>query len=194
MKRWMMICLILGFNAATSYAWERSGDRDGRHDYDREHVETRSPGQEKQAEKLAERYGVRERLVWRLRDKGMGWGEVRHALDLSRSSGKSPYEIYRMRRDGMGWGQIRHRLDSRPGDRHWGRHHQERVERRHAEHRTNHRGGRDRCEVRPERSHSHRWDRAERPERTERGPRPEKLARYERPERREGGRRGGRAD
>ena len=63
-------------------------------------------GQVKQADKLAEEFGVTREEVAALRGKGMGWGEVRHALSLSQKTGKPVGDIVKMRESGMGWGEI----------------------------------------------------------------------------------------
>lgn len=64
------------------------------------------PGQQKQIDKLAAEFGVAKEEVSGLRDKGLGWGEVRHALSLSKKTGKPVADIMKMRDDGMGWGEI----------------------------------------------------------------------------------------
>lgn len=64
------------------------------------------PGQRKQIDKLTSEFGVTKEEVAGLRDKGLGWGEVRHALALSQKTGKPVGEIMKMREDGMGWGEI----------------------------------------------------------------------------------------
>lgn len=65
-----------------------------------------APGQTKQAEKLADEFGVAIEEVAGLRAKGMGWGEVRHALSLARKTGKPVGDIVKMRESGLGWGEI----------------------------------------------------------------------------------------
>ncbi|MBI5622165.1 MAG: hypothetical protein HY924_00155 [Elusimicrobia bacterium] len=68
-------------------------------------------GQAAQADKLASEFGVERVVVTGLRDQGLGWGEVRHALSLSKRSGQSLDEIMRLRESGMGWGQIANKHD-----------------------------------------------------------------------------------
>jgi len=65
-----------------------------------------APGQQKQADKLAAEFGVTAEEVSALREKGMGWGEVRHALSLSQKTGKPVGDIVKMRESGLGWGEI----------------------------------------------------------------------------------------
>lgn len=65
-----------------------------------------APGQQKQIDNLASEFGVTKEEVTALRDKGLGWGEVRHALSLSQKTGKPVGEIMMMREEGMGWGAI----------------------------------------------------------------------------------------
>lgn len=65
-----------------------------------------APGQQKQVDKIAAEFGVAKEEVSGLRDKGLGWGEVRHALSLSQKTGKPVGAILKMREDGMGWGEI----------------------------------------------------------------------------------------
>ncbi len=64
---------------------------------------------------LAKEFAVPERQVAELREKGMGWGEVRHALSLSQRSGKSVTEVMALRDSGLGWGQVAHRLGVKLG-------------------------------------------------------------------------------
>lgn len=64
------------------------------------------PGQQKQIDQLASEFGVTKEEVSGLRDKGLGWGEVRHALALAQKTGKPVGEIMKMREEGMGWGAI----------------------------------------------------------------------------------------
>lgn len=70
---------------------------------------TAAPGQQKQIDKLAAEFGVTTEEVTSLRAKGLGWGEVRHALSLSQKTGKPVADIMKMRESGMGWGEIAHK-------------------------------------------------------------------------------------
>lgn len=63
-------------------------------------------GQERQADKLASEFGVSKNEVNDLRQRGLGWGEVRQALTLSRDSGKPVEDIVRMHDDGKSWDEI----------------------------------------------------------------------------------------
>lgn len=64
------------------------------------------PGQERQSDRLALEFGVEKDEVMNLREKGLGWGEVRHVLMLSRETGKPAEDIVKMHEDGMSWGDI----------------------------------------------------------------------------------------
>jgi hypothetical protein len=72
----------------------------------KEEVKYAASGQEKQVEKLSAEFGVEKDEVRSLREKGLGWGEVRHALAISRKSGKPVADILKLREGGMGWGEI----------------------------------------------------------------------------------------
>lgn len=69
----------------------------------RQAEETRT---DRRVRKLAEEYGVKKEDVLGLREKGMGWGEIRHALAISKRSEKPLAEIVALREEGLGWGQI----------------------------------------------------------------------------------------
>jgi hypothetical protein len=115
-----------------SDGWENPDDHDG-HDYDGhdddgdhdgDHYgdhDTSSPdGAEHVRQKLAEKFDVPEKVIVRLRESGMGYGEIDHALTLAdRLPGgikrENVREIVEMRESGMGWGQIAHELDTTMG-------------------------------------------------------------------------------
>lgn len=93
-----------------SDGWEHPDDRDG-HDND---------GAEHVRQELAEKFDVPEKVIIRLRESGMGYGEIDHALTLAdRLPGginrENVREIVEMRESGMGWGQIAHELDTTMG-------------------------------------------------------------------------------
>lgn len=74
--------------------------------HDKPAIRPAGTGQQKQIDKLASEFSVTKEEVTSLRDKGLGWGEVRHALSLSQKTGKPVGDIMKMREDGMGWGAI----------------------------------------------------------------------------------------
>jgi len=72
-------------------------------------------GQKKAVNKLSEKFDVPEITVLELRESGMGWGEVGHALSLAERSGEPLDEIVALRESGMGWGQIAKKYDLKLG-------------------------------------------------------------------------------
>lgn len=86
-------------------------------------------GAQKQVDKLTAEFGVSAKEVAGLRAKGLGWGEVRHALAIARKSGQPVSEVMKLRDSGMGWGEIaqhygfklgdvsRHAMKDKDGDR-----------------------------------------------------------------------------
>lgn len=68
--------------------------------------EWKNRGARKQGQKLAAQLGVTEQAVFDLRAKGLGWGEVRHALAIAQKSGQPLSEVLKLKDSGMGWGQI----------------------------------------------------------------------------------------
>jgi hypothetical protein len=72
-------------------------------------------GQRKQVDKLAAEFKVEAKDVQALRDQGLGWGEVRHALDISRSAKVPVADVMKLRKDGMGWGQIADKYGTKVG-------------------------------------------------------------------------------
>jgi hypothetical protein len=72
------------------------------------HGDSSSPSSsaDRMAEALAKKFGVSTQSVMDLRDMGLGWGEVSHALELSALSVMKPDAIAQMHLDGMGWGEI----------------------------------------------------------------------------------------
>ncbi|MBI4061495.1 MAG: hypothetical protein HY403_08705 [Elusimicrobia bacterium] len=88
---------------------------------DGERVKPAAPGQQKQIDKYAAEFGVTKEEVSGLRDKGLGWGEVRHALSLASKTGKPVGDILEMRRSGMGWGAIAEKEGVKLGPGHAGK-------------------------------------------------------------------------
>ncbi len=70
----------------------------------------------KPAGRIAAEFDVPESEVLDLRDKGLGWGEIRHALAISRRSGQPTSEILKLRESGMGWGQISRKFGFKLGE------------------------------------------------------------------------------
>lgn len=71
--------------------------------------EWKNKGARLQGEKLAAEFGVTQQAVYDLRAGGLGWGEVRHALAISRKSGQPVSEVLKLRDSGLGWGKIAQR-------------------------------------------------------------------------------------
>lgn len=66
----------------------------------------KNKGARKQGEKLAAQFGVTQQEVYDLRAKGLGWGEVRHALAIARKADVPVADVLKRRDSGMGWGKI----------------------------------------------------------------------------------------
>lgn len=69
-------------------------------------ADTESKGSKKHLEKLSAEFGVTEARLVELREKGMGWGEIGHALAIAQKSGKPLDDVLKLRESGMGWGEI----------------------------------------------------------------------------------------
>lgn len=69
-------------------------------------ADTESKGAKKHLEKLSSEFGVTEARLVELREKGMGWGEIGHALAIAQKSGKPLDDVLKLRESGMGWGEI----------------------------------------------------------------------------------------
>ena len=76
--------------------------------------EGKSPPASRKARKLAREFNQNPADVQALRDRGMGWGEIRQALWISQQSDRPVNEIVELRDSGMGWGEIaaRYNLES----------------------------------------------------------------------------------
>jgi hypothetical protein len=72
---------------------------------------TTTKGSDKQVSRLAAEYQVTEQQVVDLRNRGMGWGEVRHALSISKRADVPLADVLKLRDSGMGWGQIAHKYE-----------------------------------------------------------------------------------
>ncbi len=68
------------------------------------------------AARLAEEYGVTKKEIVDLRDKGLGWGGIKHALDIARKAGVPLADVMKLRDSGMGWGQIAKSYGFKLGD------------------------------------------------------------------------------
>ncbi|MBI5630610.1 MAG: hypothetical protein HY921_06980 [Elusimicrobia bacterium] len=73
-----------------------------------EAVKTVEPKEDadRKAGELAARYNVSKEDVKQLRDKGLGWGEIRHALGIAQEAGVPLADVMKLRDSGMGWGKI----------------------------------------------------------------------------------------
>lgn len=65
---------------------------------------------------LAAEFKVTAEEVSGLRAKGMGWGEVRHALAISRKAGVPLADVVKLRESGMGWGSISQKYGFKLGE------------------------------------------------------------------------------
>lgn len=114
MNKWMLsllaACLCLSWGAA----------QDAPTAADRAVVDTQRQGKavqpSRKARRLAREFEVEPAEVQALRDRNMGWGEIRQALSISQRSGKPVSEIVELRDSGMGWGEISARYELSPGN------------------------------------------------------------------------------
>ncbi|MBI3297259.1 MAG: hypothetical protein HYZ75_03780 [Elusimicrobia bacterium] len=60
----------------------------------------------KQGAQLAKEFGLAEKVVFELREKGHGWGDIRHGLEIARMADRPMSEVMALRDSGMDWGQI----------------------------------------------------------------------------------------
>jgi hypothetical protein len=100
--------------------WDHDGDYDGDGHGGYDHDAPPPDGASNVRQKLAEKFDVPDKVITRLRESGMGYGEIDHALTLAdRLPGgiqrENVREIVEMRESGMGWGQIAHELDTTLG-------------------------------------------------------------------------------
>ena len=119
-KRWLMAAMGTVLCAATLRAEEPAVKK----------TETETPkvsepdknlenkGQEKQVSKLASKYNVTEAQIRSMRTdgKGMGWGEIGHALAISQKAGVPLADVLKLRESGMGWGEIAKKYNFKLGD------------------------------------------------------------------------------
>ncbi len=61
---------------------------------------------DRRAERLSREFGVTQEEVFRLKDKGYSWTEVRHTLDISQRSGRPVSDIEQLRDAGMSFEDI----------------------------------------------------------------------------------------
>lgn len=75
-------------------------------------------GQEKQVAKLAAKFNVSEADIRAMRSdgKGMGWGEIGHALAIAQKSGQPLADILKLRESKMGWGEIAKKYNLKLGE------------------------------------------------------------------------------
>lgn len=114
MGRWLLplLTLLLAAPLTPSFAADE--------DPNAARVETtregKSPPATQKARRLARDYNANPADVQALRDRGMGWGEIRRALAISQRSDKPLAEIVELRDAGMGWGEIASRYNVSPDD------------------------------------------------------------------------------
>ena len=63
-------------------------------------------GETRRLEAVSRRFEAPPAEVRALREKGLEWREVEHALGISERTGKPVSELLKMREDGLGWGRI----------------------------------------------------------------------------------------
>ncbi len=120
----LLLCsaFAFGLSAPAVRAWE--GDGEGQHpddgDSDHDGDET-SEGASHVRDKLASKFDVDPRVIDRLRDRGLGYGEIDHALTLAErmpdgiTRENVKYVLELRQEQHMGWGQIAHELDTQLG-------------------------------------------------------------------------------
>ncbi|MBI3547582.1 MAG: hypothetical protein HY078_00880 [Elusimicrobia bacterium] len=67
-------------------------------------TEVRDP--DKHVAALSAAYDVTPERIKELRAKGMGWGEIRHALAISKRANVPLEDVLKQRRSEKGWGQV----------------------------------------------------------------------------------------
>lgn len=115
-RKWLVPALgllLAGPAVAADYGPSRAADDGTRVETQRE---GKAPPASRRARRLAREYAQNPADVQALRDRGMGWGEIRQALHISQRSGKPVNEIVELRDSGMGWGEISSRYNV-PGAR-----------------------------------------------------------------------------
>ncbi|HVE14384.1 MAG TPA: hypothetical protein VNI01_13370 [Elusimicrobiota bacterium] len=65
-----------------------------------------APATTRKANDIAARWGVTDKDVMDLRDKGMSWGDVDRTLAISHKSGKPTSEIVSLHQSGMSWNDV----------------------------------------------------------------------------------------
>jgi hypothetical protein len=81
-----------------------------------EPAEPEKPAKERFVTELSRKYNVPESEIVALREKGLGWGEVGHALAIAQKSGKPLSEVMALRDSGLGWGQISQKYGFKLGE------------------------------------------------------------------------------
>jgi len=77
---------------------------------------TPNPGTSKQVSKLAAEFNVPPQEITDLRGQGLGWGEIRNALAISRKANVPVGDVVKLRQSGMGWGKIAQKFGFKLGD------------------------------------------------------------------------------
>jgi hypothetical protein len=102
--------------------WDgHDADHDGWDGHDHDHDAPAPDGAEHVRQKLAAKFDVHESVITRLRNRGLGYGEIDHTLTLASGmeGGLTKHnvrEVLKMRQEqGLGWGQIAHELDTTMG-------------------------------------------------------------------------------
>ncbi len=126
----LLLCSALAFAWSVPpvvSAWEGSDDGwadpddsdDGDHGGD--HEPTTPDGAAHVREKLATKFDVDAHVISKLRDRGLGYGEIDHALTLAERmpdgvTRENVKHVLELRQDQhMGWGQVAHELDTTLG-------------------------------------------------------------------------------
>ncbi|MBI4004073.1 MAG: hypothetical protein HY353_03545 [Candidatus Omnitrophica bacterium] len=78
-------------------------------------------GVQRVTERLAQEFNVEADVVTGLRDEGLGFGEIHHALSLAEqlpggATQENIDQIMSLRQEGMGWGEIAHEYDTTLGE------------------------------------------------------------------------------
>lgn len=108
-SKWMLATLIglsLAIPARAADEPKEDEDKPKAEETKKSPPMTENKGTQKQVEKLASRFNVPEKDVLALREKGLGWGEIRHALAISQKAGVPVSDVLKLRDSGMGWGRI----------------------------------------------------------------------------------------
>jgi len=118
----LALCGVLGF-AQTAAAGDTPGEWSQPEEQSRLDRDASTPdGAERVREKLAAKFDVHESVIGKLRERGLGYGEIDHALTLA-SRGpdgltrENVRHVVELRQDQrMGWGQIAREMDTTMGE------------------------------------------------------------------------------